>query len=702
MLIALVISAILRSPKFSANSSHRRFLGLDSTHRLYLFAGVLALWSVAVAMRLVHLQVFEYGVMTQRAQRQQLRSIDVAPRRGVIYDRNGKELAMTVSVDSIFAVPAEIPDQRTTATLLARILKADRQEILARMKSSNAFCWVARKVDAETAERVRKLNLRGVYFQKESKRFYPKRELAAPVLGYVGMDDEGLGGLERAMDDRLRGRPGQMLITVDARRRWFGRVEHAPEPGESLALTIDEKIQYIAERELETAMQQTRARSGTVIVQSPHTGEILALANRPSFNPNLFNKSPAAALKNRAVSDVYEPGSTFKVVTVAGALEEKLTRPDEMIDCQMGAIVIAGMRIRDHEKFGVISVSDIIAHSSDVGAIKLGLRLGNERFDQYIRAFGFGAQTGIELPGESRGLAKPVSRWSKVSIGAISMGQEIGITAVQMAGMISTIANDGVWVRPRIIAQPQPQNAGQDAGSSAPAQRQVISPLTAVRMKRMLQEVVLHGTGRKAQLNGYTAGGKTGTAQKADPVTGAYSHTDYVASFVGFAPVNHPAVTVVVILDSAVGLHQGGQIAAPVFQRVAQQTLAYLNVPHDTELKPRPLQMARVKDSELSESSPDRLGGAPEVAAPAIGAQPAPAEAAQASLLPASGTVVLDVEGGVVVPSFLGRPVRAAIELSQDSGVEIDIIGNGVAREQAPPPGARIPEGARVAVRFAR
>jgi cell division protein FtsI (penicillin-binding protein 3) len=504
------------------------------------------------------------------------------------------------------------------------------------------------------------------------------------------------------MDDRLRGRPGQMLITVDARRRWFGRVEHAPEPGESLALTIDEKIQYIAERELETAMQQTRARSGTVIVQSPHTGEILALANRPSFNPNLFNKSPATALKNRAVSDVYEPGSTFKVVTVAGALEEKLTRPDEMIDCQMGAIVIAGMRIRDHEKFGVISVSDIIAHSSDVGAIKLGLRLGNERFDQYIRAFGFGAQTGIELPGESRGLAKPVSRWSKVSIGAISMGQEIGITAVQMAGMISTIANDGVWVRPRIIAQPQLQNAGQDAGSSAPAQRQVISPLTAVRMKRMLQEVVLHGTGRKAQLNGYTAGGKTGTAQKADPVTGAYSHTDYVASFVGFAPVNHPAVTVVVILDSAVGLHQGGQIAAPVFQRVAQQTLAYLNVPHDTELKPRPLQMARVKDSELSESSPDRLGGAPEVAAPAIGAQPAPAEAAQASLLPASGTVVLDVEGGVVVPSFLGRPVRAAIELSQDSGVEIDIIGNGVAREQAPPPGARIPEGARVAVRFAR
>ena len=705
MLMVLAISALLRFPKFRAATNLPCLPRLDSTHRLYLFAGTLVFWTLAIALRLGHLQIFEYGAMTQRAQRQQLRSIDVAPRRGIIYDRKGKELAMTVSVDSIFAVPAEIPDQRTTATLLARILKADRQEILARMKSSNAFCWVARKVDAETADRVRKLKLSGIYFQKESKRFYPKRELAAPVLGYVGMDDEGLGGLERAMDDRLRGRPGKMLITMDARRRWFGRVERTPEPGESLTLTIDEKIQYIVERELEAAMQQTRAQSGAVIVQDPSTGEILALANRPSFNPNLFNKFPPGALKNRAVSDVYEPGSTFKIVTVAAALEEKLTRPEEMIDCQMGSIVIAGMRIRDHEKFGVISVSDIISHSSDVGAIKLGLRLGNERFDQYIRAFGFGAQTGIELPGESRGLAKPVSRWSRVSIGAISMGQEIGITAVQLAGMISTIANDGVWVQPRILAQPQLQKVSQDAGGSAPVQRQVISPLTAVRMKRMLQEVVLHGTGRKAQLNGYTAAGKTGTAQKADPVTGAYSHSDYVASFAGFAPVNRPAVTVVVIIDSAVGLHQGGQIAAPVFQRVSQQVLAYLNVPHDADLKPRPLLMAKVKDSELSESSPDRVGGALEVAAElpaATSSQPAPAVVAQAPVLPASGTVVLDVEGGVVVPSFLGRPVRAAIELAQDSGLEIDVIGNGVAHEQVPPPGARIPEGARVAVRFAR
>src|SRR5947209_2318810 len=275
---------------------------------------------------------------------------------------------MSVSVDSVFAVPPDIPDLAQTISLITRITKADPREVLAKCKASRTFCWVARKADAETAARIRSLNLKGIYFQKESKRFYPKRELAAQVLGSVGLDDSGLGGAEHEFDSRLKGKPGAMLISMDAKRHWFGHVEKNPDPGENLVLTIDEKIQYIAERELEQAMKDTQAESGTVIVENPHTGEILALANRPTFNPNALNAGDGKALKNHAVSDIYEPGSTFKIVTLAAALEEKLTTPDEVIDCQMGAIVVNGLRIRDHHPYGGLTVAQVLQHSSDVGA----------------------------------------------------------------------------------------------------------------------------------------------------------------------------------------------------------------------------------------------------------------------------------------------------------------------------------------------
>jgi cell division protein FtsI (penicillin-binding protein 3) len=722
--------------------------------RLYLLAGILVLWAGAICLRLVYLQIFRYGDFEQRAQRQQQRTTEVAAKRGIIYDRAGRELAMSVSVDSVFAVPADIPDLAGTISLVSRITKTDPRELLAKCQASRTFCWVARKADAETADRIRAMNLRGIYFQKESKRFYPKRELAAQVLGYVGMDDEGLSGIERADDDDLRGKPGRMLISVDARRKWFGSVEKQPDPGENVVLTIDEKIQYIAERELETAMQQTHAESGTVVVQNPKTGEILALANRPTFNPNLARDITPQRLKDHAVSDAYEPGSTFKVVTIAAALEEKLTRPEEMFDCQMGSIVINGMRIRDSKPHGVISVADVLAVSSDVGAIKIALRLGEERFYKYIRAFGFGQQTGIELPGETRGLTKPLNRWSKVSIGAISMGQEIGITPLQLVSMISTIANDGVWTAPRIIAgTTAPQGTPQMVTFHPGAQRRVISPMTAALMKRMMQGVILaqHATGKAARLEGYSAAGKTGTGQKIDPATRTYSRTKYVASFAGFAPVNDPAITVAVILDSPVGLHQGGQVSAPVFQRVAQQVLEYLHTPHDVELPAnRQVLMAErhVKDQDVEEGSPDRLGDSleavdamppesnpqpvvasakptPQIAAsvvmPAalrqgdVSAPPAPEQKQTAMLehkpleatlpahLPSSGTIVLDVEqGGIVVPSFLGKSVRTAIEMAQESGLDLDAVGSGLARQQSPLPGSHVASGSQVTVKFGR
>lgn len=713
--------------------------------RLFMLGAVLVLWCLGICCRLVYLQIFRYGSFEQRAQHQQQRTEEVSARRGLIYDRAGHELAMSVSVDSAFAVPTEIPDLAGTISLISRITKTDPHELLARCKAARTFCWVARKADTETADRIRSLNLRGIYFQKESKRFYPKGDLAAQVIGYVGTDDEGLSGIERQYDDDLRGRPGQMLVSVDARRKWFGSVEKQPEPGQNIVLTIDQQIQYIAERELDEAMEKTHAISGAVVVENPHTGEILALANRPTFNPNLSREITPDKLKDHAVSDVYEPGSTFKLVTLSAALEEKLTRPDEIVDCQMGSIVFNGMRIRDSKPHGKLSVADVLAESSDVGSIKVGMRLGDDRFYKYIRSFGFGQATGIELPGETRGLTKPPSRWSKVSIAAISMGQEIGITPLQLVGLISTMANDGVWVAPRIVAATtEPQSSPQMIAFQPAAQHRVLSSFTAGEMRQMMQGVVLHGTGKKAILEGYTAAGKTGTAQKVDPATHAYSHTKYVGSFAGFAPINNPAITVAVILDSAVGLHQGGQVAAPVFQRVAQQVLEYLHVPHDVELPAsRQLLLAskRTKEDDLDEGSPDHLGESLEVAessapdsaepAPSIPANlPAPGivnaalrqretpppslpEPSEAPLpappppavanAPTHGTVVMDVEqGGVEVPSFIGKSVRAAIELSEESGLDLDTVGSGVAQEQSPAAGTHVTAGSKITVRFGR
>jgi cell division protein FtsI (penicillin-binding protein 3) len=723
---------------------------------------LLCLWLLAICLRLVYLQIFCYGDFERRAQHQQQRSFDLSPKRGVIYDRAGRELAMSIQVDSAFVVPSEAPDLANTISLIARITQDDPRVLLADCGAHKTFCWVARKADAEAIERIRALNLRGIHYQKEPKRFYPKRELAAQILGYVGTDDQGLSGLERQFNQQLQGKPGKLMISVDARKRWFASVEKEPEAGNSVVLTIDQNIQYIAERELERGMEETHAIAGTAIVENPHTGEILALTNRPTFNPNIRKEIKNDALKDRAVSDIYEPGSTFKMVTISAGLEEKITRPDEMFDCQMGSIVINGMRIRDSRPHGMLSVADIIAESSDVGAIKVALRLGDERLYKYIRAFGFGQRTGIELPSETAGLTKPVERWSRVSIGAISMGQEIGISALQLASLISTIANGGVRVPARIVAGTiaagtiEPQNAPQTIVFQPAEGTRVISSLTAAEMRQMLQGVVLHGTGRKAILEGYSSAGKTGTAQKVDPATGAYSKTKYVASFAGFAPINDPQIAVVVILDSAVGLHQGGQVSAPVFQRITQQVLEYLHVPHDVQLPPsRQVLLARrdVPDASLEESSPDHLGASLDVAEAnetpaiptavkpgAIGAQVVPAamtardadhpalsglttapasspaasspvtnsaaaqsENSLAQKAPTSGTVVLDVEeGGIAVPSFLGKNLRVAIEAAQDAGLDLDAIGSGVAREQSPQPGAHVAVGSRITVRFGR
>jgi len=718
---------------------------LSKNSRLYLLGAILALWCIAICSRLVYLQVFSYGKFVKQAGHQQQRAIPLAAKRGVIYDRSGHELAMSVMVESAFAVPTEVKDLPTAIALITRITGEDYNVVLADCRAHKTFCWIARKADDETIERINSLKLQGIHFQKEPKRFYPARDLAAQVLGSVGMEDSGLSGIEHVYDDELRGKPGKMFISVDARKQWFSDVATQPDPGDNIVLTIDKNIQYIAEKELEQAIHDTHAISGTVIVENPHTGEILALANRPTFNPNLRKQIRPETLTNRAVSYVYEPGSTFKLVTISAALEEKVTNPNELFDCQMGSIVYNGMRIRDSKPHGILPVWGVLAESSDVGAIKIALRLGEDRFYKYIRAYGFGQPTGIELPGETRGLTKPPSRWSRVSIAAISMGQEIGISPLQLAGLISTFANDGVWVAPRIVAGTvQPQGAPQTVAFHPGAAHRVISSFTAAEMRSMMEKVVLdaHGTGRRAILEGYTSAGKTGTAQKVDPATGAYSKTKYIGSFAGFAPVNNPQIVVAVILDSAVGLHQGGQVSAPVFRRVTQQVLEYLHVPHDLPLAPEHqllLAQSKVNDKDLADDTPDHPGEPLETAevneaakpqgvaqtpssASADRAQPV-VQAAMRELvvpsappnqgktsepppqpqLPTSGTVVLDVEqGGIEVPSFVGKTFRGAVEAAQDAGLELEAVGSGVAREQSPVAGAHVPAGSRVTVQFGR
>ena len=412
------------------------------------------------------------------------------------------------------------------------------------------------------------------------------------------------------MDSIIRGLPGRVLLATDARGRSFQSTEWAGKPGKSVVLTLDEKIQYITEKALAEAVEKWKAAGGVAIVQNPNTGEILAMASQPTYDPNAFAKSQPEALQDHGLSWVYEPGSTFKLVTVSAALEEKLADPNEVINCQHGSIVLAGHVIHDHKSFADLTVTDVVVKSSDVGAIKLGLRLGEQRLYKYIRIFGFGEKTEVELPGEERGLLKPPSRWSGISIGEISMGQEIGVTPIQLITAYSAIANEGVLFEPRIVHDLFLGQA-HDPMPPVPGHR-VVSEHTANVMKQILAAVVEQGTGKAAQLAEYTSAGKTGTAQKID-ASGAYSKSHYVASFVGFAPVGKPAVTILVAIDSPVGAIYGAEVAAPVFKSIAEQTLGYLTFrktapPAGLRLLPQPPQGLRARNSEtLRDTFPKAL-----------------------------------------------------------------------------------------------
>jgi cell division protein FtsI (penicillin-binding protein 3) len=678
--------------------------------RLLIVAGLALLWMVAVFGHLAWLQLAEHADFLARAQRQQQRTIEITPQRGAIYDRNMHPLAMSVPVDSAFAVPSEVADQPLAAHLLAGVLGIPQDAIEDRFSSSRSFVWIARKLPPAKVEAIKVLNLKGIYFQQENQRFYPKRDLAAHVLGFVDVDEKGLGGIEYALDSRIRGKSGKIVVMADARQRWFDGGEAQRDKGANVILTLDEKIQYIAERELAAAIATTHALAGTVIVQNPSNGEILALANWPKFNPNAATSVPAEARMDRAVSAIYEPGSTFKLITLAAAFDQNITRPAEVFDCENGAVYIAGHRIRDHKAFKLLTVAQILQKSSDVGAIKIALRLGAPKFYDYIRRFGFGQLTGIDLPGESRGLLRKLSNWTPISIGSISMGQEIGVTPIQLVTAVSAIANGGMLYRPHVVA------ALQRDGQTTPEQdfeegtepRRVIRPETAATLRNVMEGVILDGTGTRARLDGWTAAGKTGSAQKIDPATGRYSPTQLIASFTGFAPINNPAVTILVSLDSPVGPHEGGEVAAPVFKRVAEQVLAYLDVPRDVPLEPRLIQAAYRQqrsgnDSSLEDFTPADFSSEAE----ALPFQPnAPSSNYVKQSAPDSKdtsrgvTVAVDDSGAITVPDFTGKTMREVMGACLALGLDPVLVGTSRALSQSPAAGSRVRRGARVTVQF--
>jgi cell division protein FtsI (penicillin-binding protein 3) len=672
--------------------------------RLLILAGVALLWMLAVFGRVTYLQLFRHSDYLARAMRQQRRTIEITPKRGIIFDRNMRPLAMSVPVQSAFAVPSEVKDMPLAARLLSGVLGMPASELQEKLESGATFVWLKRKLAPASSEAVQSLNLKGIYLQEENQRYYPKRELAAHVVGFVDVDEKGLGGIEREYDELIRGEPEKIVVMADARQRWFDGSEVKRERGANVVLTIDEKIQYIAERELAAVIAKTHAPTGSVIVQDPNSGAILALANWPKFNPNAATDVPAEKRMNPAISAIYEPGSTFKLVTLAAAFDQSLIRPEEEFDCENGAITVAGHLIHDHKKYGVLTVAGILANSSDVGAIKIALRLGEAKFYEYIRAFGFGTPTGVDLPGESRGLLRRLEHWGSYSIASVSMGQEVGVTPLQMVTAVSAVANGGYLYKPHLVQEIRrgEQVLPLEGPATVSEPRRIIRAETAATMRQLMEGVVLYGTGKNARLDGWTVAGKTGTAQKIDPDTGRYSRTDVIASFTGFAPINSPVVTILVSVDSPKGWpHDGATVSAPVFKRIAEQVLAYLDVPRDVPLNPQMMQAAYKKknaeeDNSLDDLTPVDFSAAPEPS------DEAPQSAPVKEPIAKSQEVMMAVEesGDIEVPDFQGKTMREVTETCMKLGLDPVLVGSRLATQQVPAAGTKVRRGTKVTVEF--
>jgi len=533
---------------------------------------------VVFSVKLVLIQVFRSSHLAQLAERQHRHLVEIEALRGSIYDRKMRPLAFNVPVYSLFANPRAMSQEakRKAADQLAGLLNTEEHAIREILNKNKYFVWVKRKLSPEVVEKIRAAHINGLGFRKESKRYYPGGNLAAHLVGFAGQDNEGLEGLELLYNAELKGKPGHMRILRDAHQTELMLDEDfvPPQDGFNLVLTIDETIQYIAEQALENAYTQYKAQAATIIVMDTRTGEILALANRPTYNLEDFPSSSAQSRTNRAISYVYEPGSVFKVVTAVAALEDGKFNENDKIFCENGEYRIANNTLTDHHPYGMLTFMDVIGVSSNIGTAKIAQRLGPASIYKYGRKLRFGMKTGIDLGGEVSGWLKDPSLWSKTTTGAIPIGYEVTVTPLQLVCMMTAIANKGVYMRPFVVKYVK-DNQDQIIRAFEPkAIEQVISERTVERIKNVLVNVVDNGTGKKAQIKGVKVGGKTGTARKV--VNGAYAQGKYYGSFVGFAPADDPRVAAVVVIDEPRPSYFGGTVAAPVFQEVIENTLRYL------------------------------------------------------------------------------------------------------------------------------
>ncbi|MBS1819854.1 MAG: transpeptidase family protein [Acidobacteria bacterium] len=632
------------------------------TRRVGLAAVFFGLWALGIEARLVNLQVIQHADMVELAQRQQSQTNTLAAKRGDIVDRKGRVLATSVDADTIYAVPSVITDDDGTVRKLCEAFgdctAKERKDLLERLKPKRHFIYVRRQVALDVAERVRKLNLEGVGTVKESHREYPNHELAAHVLGFVGIDSKGLSGIESAYEKSIRGKDGQVLVQTDAKGHAFSRFERPPTAGATVELTIDSFLQHIAERELRAGVIENHALGGTALVMDPHTGEVLAMANEPTFDPNDYRAADERARRNRAVQDLYEPGSTFKVVTASAAIEERLMPVDTMIDVSGGRMSIGSRVVRDTHDYGVLSFTDVIVKSSNVGAIRIGFKLGTDRLSDYVQKFGFGRPVSPDFPSESPGIVWERTKWTDSALASVSMGYQVGVTPLQMVTAVSTVANGGHYIEPRVLRAVY--RNGRRLAVKPKAIRQAISRDTAASMTAIMEQVVERGTATAAKIPGYTIAGKTGTANKL--ANGRYSSDTY-ASFVGFVPSVDPVATVLVVLDSPRGPngHFGGPVSAPIFKRIAEETLRYLRVPPTI--------------------NPD---------APVL-----VADASRGLTLPAHAVVPepqlpMEPEEPGTMPDVRGLSARDAVRKLTQFGVRARMHGDGFVTDQDPQPGTQL------------
>ncbi|RQW89696.1 MAG: PASTA domain-containing protein [Geobacter sp.] len=645
--------------------------------RIRIIGVLFAVFFVITSFRAFYLQILKKADWTRIAERQHQKIVPLTPARGTIYDSSGAALAVSIEMDSCFAEPVFIEEPGDAAVKLAPVLGMPRQELQRKLSGKRGFVWLRRQITPDMTRKIRDLKIGGIGFVKELRRFYPNSEVASHVIGFTGLDPQGLEGVELKYNSQILGNNGYLVTERDALGRdiaLMDKVVQKSSKGYNLTLTVDKNIQYVTEKELAKAVTESRAAGGMALVMDPQTGKVLAMASYPTFNPNAFRNYSKDSLRNRVIADTFEPGSTMKVFLIAAAMEAKLVGPNDSFNCENGSYAIGGRIIHDTHKYGNLRVSEILKYSSNIGSAKIGSRLGAERLLASLKNYGFGEKTGVDLPGEVSGYLRDRSRWYPIDLANISFGQGLSISSLQLATAVSAIANGGLLMKPYLV-----EKITDDAGTvirqfSPEIRHRVSSSRTAQTMTKMMASVTSEGgTGLNAVVDGYLVAGKTGTAQKVDPMTRCYSATKRTASFVGFVPADNPRLTILVVVDEPKTSSYGGVVAAPAFREIAHQSLCYLKVPPTLPLK------AKAMTPERKESSTTQLVQAP---------------------IFAEG-VIDEVVGGGMMPNFRGMSIRQVMRYMEKNSLNVKIMGSGRAVEQNPQPGQQIAPKNQVWVRFA-